>query len=174
MPAAERRRLIIEAAIAEFSRHGLVGASTKRIAAEADISDPYLYRLFATKKALFLACADHVFDNVNSAFRRAADEAPPGQSGAAMWAAFGPTLEESDELYFSLQFIAAWAEPDVRQAAQRLFQDHHQLLRELSGESGESIWRRSADGLMLTVLTAIGLVATPSNQPFTLPIPDAD
>ena len=170
MPASERRQLVIEAAIAEFSRYGLNGASTKRIAAEVGVSEPYLYRLFATKKSLFLVCADHVFDNLNDTFRRTAASATTDIAGPAMWAAFGPTLEESDELYFVLQFIAAWKDPDVQQAAQRLFHHHHQLLQELSGESPESIWRRSADGFMLTVLSAIGLSASPSTQPFALPI----
>ena len=55
MPAAERRELVLEAAMAEFAVHGLAGTSTEEVARRAGISQPYLFRLFPTKKALFLA-----------------------------------------------------------------------------------------------------------------------
>jgi len=55
MPAAERREMVLEAAMAEFAVHGLAGTSTEDVARRAGISQPYLFRLFPTKKALFLA-----------------------------------------------------------------------------------------------------------------------
>ena len=50
-----RREAVLEAAAAEFSRKGLHGASTDAIAKAAGISQPYLFRLFGTKKELYLA-----------------------------------------------------------------------------------------------------------------------
>jgi AcrR family transcriptional regulator len=52
MPAAERREMVLEAAVAEFAVHGLAGTSTEDVARRAGISQPYLFRLFPTKKAL--------------------------------------------------------------------------------------------------------------------------
>ena len=43
--------------VLEFARKGLHGASTEDIARMAGISQPYLFRLFGTKKALYLATA---------------------------------------------------------------------------------------------------------------------
>ena len=55
MSAEERRELVLEAAIAEFAARGLAGTSTEDVARSAGISQPYLFRLFPTKKALFLS-----------------------------------------------------------------------------------------------------------------------
>ena len=41
-----------------FAEGGYHGTSTEAIAREAGISQPYLFRLFRTKKELFLACSD--------------------------------------------------------------------------------------------------------------------
>ena len=57
MTADQRREMLVEAAVAEFGHSGLHGTSTEVIAARAGISHPYLFRLFGTKKNLFLACA---------------------------------------------------------------------------------------------------------------------
>src|SRR6201984_1320402 len=61
MPAAERREMVLEAAVAEFAARGLAGTSTEDVARPAGISQPYLFRLFPTKKALFLAPVDRCF-----------------------------------------------------------------------------------------------------------------
>ena len=53
--AEVRREAVLEAAAAEFSRKGLHGASTDAIAKAAGISQPYLFRLFGTKKELYFA-----------------------------------------------------------------------------------------------------------------------
>ena len=49
-----RRASILRAAIVEFARSGYAGTSTEAIAARAGISQPYLFRLFGTKKDLLL------------------------------------------------------------------------------------------------------------------------
>ena len=52
--AEERRVDVLDAALIEFATYGLHGASTVNIAERAGISQPYVLRLFGTKKALFL------------------------------------------------------------------------------------------------------------------------
>ena len=53
--AEERREAVLDAALVEFAEHGLHGGSTEAIAAKAGISQPYVFRLFGTKKELFTA-----------------------------------------------------------------------------------------------------------------------
>ena len=56
--AEERREEIVSAAFEHFAQSGYNGASTDAIARDAGISQPYLFRLFRTKRELFLACVD--------------------------------------------------------------------------------------------------------------------
>src|SRR4030088_2980661 len=72
--AEERRAEVLKAAVAEFALHGLHGTSTEMSARRIGISQPYIFRLFPTKKELFLAAIDQCFDRVEAAFRGAADE----------------------------------------------------------------------------------------------------
>src|SRR5580693_8538934 len=74
MPAAERRELVLDAAVAEFAVHGLAGASTEDVARQAGISQPYLFRLFPTKKALFLELVDRCFRRIRDTFTAAAGD----------------------------------------------------------------------------------------------------
>ena len=64
MSAAERREMVLEAAVAEFAAGGMAGTSTEDVARRAGISQPYLFRLFPTKKALFLALVERCFRRV--------------------------------------------------------------------------------------------------------------
>src|SRR4029079_10010856 len=52
--ADERREEILAAALEEFGEHGLHGTSTDAVARRAGVSQPYLFRLFGTKKELYV------------------------------------------------------------------------------------------------------------------------
>lgn len=54
LPAKERRRLILLAAIRVFARSGFHGSTTKEIAAEAGVAEALLYRYFDSKQTLFI------------------------------------------------------------------------------------------------------------------------
>ncbi|WP_224386398.1 TetR/AcrR family transcriptional regulator [Pseudonocardia sp. ICBG1293] len=56
----ERRRAVVAAAIDCFARKGFYGTTTDEIAEAVGISQPYLYRLYSKKQALFAAAVDHV------------------------------------------------------------------------------------------------------------------
>jgi AcrR family transcriptional regulator len=58
LPAAERRQAILEAASRMFSSGSYAGTTTAEIAREAGVSEPILYRHFASKSDLWCACLD--------------------------------------------------------------------------------------------------------------------
>src|SRR5581483_846427 len=61
MAAADRRRHLIETAILVFSEGSYRGTTTAEIARAAGVSEPILYRHFASKRELYLAALDHVW-----------------------------------------------------------------------------------------------------------------
>src|SRR5918997_1163660 len=77
--AAERRDEIVAAAIRHFAVGGYAGTSTEAIARDAGISQPYLFRLFRTKRELFLACHHDCHRRVLETFRAAAHGVPQEQ-----------------------------------------------------------------------------------------------
>src|SRR3954469_7030299 len=86
--ADERREDILAVAMRHFAEGGYHGTSTDGIAREAGISQPYLFRLFRTKKELFLACTDRANGKVQDVFRRAAADAPAGEALESMGHAY--------------------------------------------------------------------------------------
>src|SRR6478736_2456644 len=92
--AAERRDAILDAALIEFAERGLHGTSTERIAKRAGISQPYVFRLFGTKKELFVATVERCMEQTLAMFRTAAG----GKSGEAaldaIAAAYRDVLED--------------------------------------------------------------------------------
>jgi AcrR family transcriptional regulator len=86
-----RRDEVLDAALEEFAEMGLHGASTEDIARRAGISQPYVFRLFATKKQLFIAVAARCFRETLEMFQRAAE----GKRGREALDAIGETYAES-------------------------------------------------------------------------------
>ena len=67
LPAAERRQAIVEAAQRVFAGGSYSGATTAEIAREAGISEPILYRHFASKRELYFACLEQAWGSLRSA-----------------------------------------------------------------------------------------------------------
>ena len=71
LPAAERRLALIETAIRVFSDGSNRGTTTAEIARAAGVSEPILYRHFASKRDLYLAALDHVWGRARVQWERA-------------------------------------------------------------------------------------------------------
>lgn len=67
MTGEQRREQVLSVAEAEFADAGLRGASTEAIAHRAGITQAYVFRIFGTKKQLFLACVDSAFERMRLA-----------------------------------------------------------------------------------------------------------
>ena len=67
--AEATRRRILEAARAEFARHGLGGARIERIAEAARTNKRMLYYYFGNKEGLFLAALEATYDDIRAAER---------------------------------------------------------------------------------------------------------
>ena len=66
LPAEERREAIVRAALRVFTATSYAGATTAEIAREAGVTEPVLYRHFASKRDLWLACLDVAWDETRA------------------------------------------------------------------------------------------------------------
>ncbi len=74
LPADERRRTIVQAALRVFSSGSYAGSTTAEIAREAGVSEPVLYRHFPSKRDLWAACLDAAWEEFRVAFDRSSEE----------------------------------------------------------------------------------------------------
>jgi AcrR family transcriptional regulator len=153
--ASERRRDVLDAALHEFSQKGLHGGSTMAIAAEAGISQPNLFRLFATKKDLFIAVLDRVFATIErEMIQRGAASPDPLPTMESAW----ERLMADDHLMaMYLQGFAACHEPDIRAAMQDATRSIFERVERLPGLDAAQAHRFFAEGLIFMAAAAMKL-----------------
>lgn len=157
--APERRVAIVESAVEEFARHGYSGASVEAIARGVGISQPYIFRLFGTKKELFLAVTDHVYDTLIQRFVQAADAASGRGVPAlqAMAEAYDLRLRHRNELLLLLQSFAASGDTEI-QAHTRA--NYRRVIAEVARRTGvghAELQAFFANGMLLTISAALDL-----------------
>lgn len=162
MRAEERREAVLRAAVHAFAVGGLDGTSTDTIARRAGISQPYLFRLFPTKKALFLASVERCFDRVAEAFTAAADGLAGQEALDAMGAAYRGVLGDRDLLMHQMQAYAACHDDDVRAATRAGFGRLWGIAGAASGADEDALRQFFAFGMLMNVVTAMELESADS------------
>jgi AcrR family transcriptional regulator len=139
LSAPERRLAIVEAALRVFSEGSYSGATTAQIARQAGVSEPILYRHFAAKRELYVACLDEAWSRVRTRI-----EAEIEQRGVSEgWRAVGPaTLREMKVVVPSL-WMQAITESGEDDEIRRYVRGH---IREVHGFFAEIIRRVQAEG----------------------------
>jgi AcrR family transcriptional regulator len=166
--AEERREEVLRAAIQEFAQFGLHGASTERIARRVGISQPYIFRLFGTKKELFMAAVDVCHERIIRSFTdaEAAARAERRDVLEAMGQAFGQLLGYRDELLVLLHGFAASHDPEVRTVARERFGVIYRYAAEASGADEETLRGFFSHGMLLMVAAALDLPALCDTEPW--------
>ncbi len=157
MSADERRDQVVRAAVTEFSVRGLEGTSTSDIAKRVGVSQPYLFRLFPTKRDLFIAALEDSARQVQEVFTKAAD----GKYGHAALAAMGQAyqdllLADRDLLNLQLQQFAACHDPEVQKAVRGVMRRLWQHAENISGAPVEARVEFFARGMLCNTIAAMG------------------
>jgi len=155
--AAERRAEIIEIAIEHFALHGYNGTSTDTVAREAGISQPYLFRLFGTKRELFLACHEVMHGRITESFAEAARDLPPEARMAAMGKAYMGLLADRTSLLFQMQSYAASGDPEIQARVRERYADLVRQVSDLTGAGPAELWNFFSDGMLLNVIASLKL-----------------
>ncbi|MEV5309607.1 TetR/AcrR family transcriptional regulator [Streptomyces sp. NPDC052610] len=163
MSAEERRESVVRAAITEFARNGYHGTSTEAIAKRVGVSQPYLFRLFPGKKAIFLAAAERCLEDMRRLFQEAAGDLRGEDALHAMAEAYTRLIAvEPERLQMQLQtyvtVAAAEAAGDhefgemVRRGWMELWETVHLPL----GADVEETTTFLAYGMLVNTLAAMG------------------
>ena len=151
-----RREEILDAALLEFAEGGLHGASTEDIARRAGISQPYVFRLFGTKKELFRAVVTRCFRDTLEMFQRAAEGLRGPEALDAIGNAYVAQLQaEPIRLRIQMQAYAACHDPEIREVVRAGFGDLVAYADRVSGQPAEEISRFFAMGMLLNVFASM-------------------
>ncbi|HEX3266730.1 MAG TPA: TetR/AcrR family transcriptional regulator [Gaiellaceae bacterium] len=156
--ADERREDILAVALVEFGEHGLHGTSTDTIAQLAGVSQPYLFRLFGTKKELYLESVRRCLRQTLEVFQ----EAAAGKSGEdaldAIGKAYGQLLRDRTRLQAQMQAYADCGDEDVREVVRDGYGKLVEFVERVSGAEPERIRDFFAFGMLLNVFASMDLL----------------
>ncbi|MFI0898659.1 TetR/AcrR family transcriptional regulator [Streptomyces sp. NPDC020983] len=150
MSAEERRESVVRAAMSEFAHGGYHGTSTEAIARRVGVSQPYLFRLFPNKQAIFLAASRHCIETTIKVFADAAVGVPVERRLDEMGKAYQAMIHADPErLLMQMQTYVAVAAAEA--AGDRAF-----------GEEVRAVWMQLWD----TVRIALGTDVDETTQFF--------
>jgi AcrR family transcriptional regulator len=157
--AEERRESVLDAAYVEFAEHGLDGASTEIIASKAGISQPYVFRLFGTKKELFIAVVARCFRETLETFQQAAEGKRGGEALDAMGKEYVERLlKDRIRLRSQMQAYAACGDPEIEAVVRDGYSDLVSYVEHVAGDlPPEEVSRFFASGMLLNVIASMGL-----------------
>src|SRR3954463_12292512 len=154
-----RREEILDAALEVFADQGLHAASTEEIARRAGISQPYVFRLFGTKKELYIAVVARCFRQTLEMFQRAAEGKRGEEALKAIGTAYGELLSSNRSyLKAQMQAYAACDDAEICEVVRNGFGDLVTYVERVTGLPPEAVSTFFAKGMLLNVIASMGLV----------------
>ncbi|MFE6767179.1 TetR/AcrR family transcriptional regulator [Streptomyces sp. NPDC057689] len=166
MSAQERREVVVRAAVVEFARGGYRGTSTETIARRSGVSQPYLFRLFPGKQALFLAAATRCLAQITERLVGAAEGLSGEDAQRAMANAYTRIIvKEPENLLMQMQVYAAAAAAEAdgdhafAEAVRAHWQELWDAVHATTGADTASTTTFVARGMLVNALVSLGFPA---------------
>ena len=171
MTSDARRHEILRCALRAFSRANYMRVTIADLAREAGISEPALYKHFASKKDLFLTLVSYIGDRMIETWREIAAEASsPADALRAIGARhFVKALRNKDYTVVMFQAISEVADEDVRRTLRDVYRRYVDFIEALLADSKRRglapahldariiAWNIVALGFSLNLVAAIDL-----------------
>jgi AcrR family transcriptional regulator len=162
----ERRAAVVETACRVFAKSSYRGSTTALIARETGVTEPVLYRHFASKRELYLACLDSVWQEVRALWEKAIDR----EQDSANWLkAIGKAYLEartSARIVLVDLWIQALTEaaddPEIRRALREQVREVHEFVAALirrAQDEGGIVGDRDPDA-EAWIFISLGLLST--------------
>jgi AcrR family transcriptional regulator len=165
MAMEERREIVLRESIPVFARYGYDGATTAEIAKRAGVTQPYIFKLFESKKALFIEACERNMRTTEQQMRDSAGGKTGHDAMEAMGMAYVDRMEnDRDSLLLQMQQYAACHDEDVQSTVRRCMQSIWNMMVEVSGAPFEEVALVIAKGMMCNVLAAAGRAGTSDPQ----------
>ena len=166
LPAKERRTAVVETACRIFAKSSYRGSTTAQIARETGVTEPVLYRHFASKRELYLACLAAAWDQLRLLW----DKALEREEDPAMWVAtLGQTYLQgraADRIILIDLWIQALTEAaddlEIRRGLREQVREVHSFVADVirrAQEAGGIVPDRDADA-EAWIFISLGLLST--------------
>ncbi len=172
LPAAARRRQLLDVALGEFAEQGYSGVSMDQVAEAAGVTKPVLYQHFTSKRALYLELVADVADRLEGAVVKAtADAASPREQVEAGFRVYFRFVTEHRDAFRLLFTADSRRDRDLTEAVLRVEETFARTVAVLIEVDG-----LSDDDRLLLARGIVGIAEVTSRHSLdgpTQPDPDA-
>jgi len=174
LPAAERRQALVDTALRVFAEGSYRGTTTAEIAQAAGVSEPILYRHFASKRELYLACIDEAWRRLRTLWEQAIASEPDPHNWIPIIAKSYVCLRDTNQIVVSDLWMQAVVEAgddeEVRKFLKRHMREVHAYIADVMRKTQEAgvvnpnrnaeaeAWISLAGGLLGTIGRRVGLL----------------
>lgn len=165
LPAEERKKAVLDCACGIFSTGSYRGTTTAEIARQAGVTEPVLYRHFASKRDLYLAVLTESWGRLQKLWEAAvAAESDPrlwvGAMGQAYFEAKDPKVRCADLWVQAL--TEASDDPEIRKYLRKHMREVHAYVADLIRRSQEAggVLKDRDPSAEAWIFLAIGLLGT--------------
>jgi AcrR family transcriptional regulator len=169
LSAEERRADVLETACQVFAKGSYRGATTAEIARGAGVTEPILYRHFASKRDLYLACLDQTWADTREMWEAAvAEESDPARWVAHMGRSYLTAKDKRGHI--ALLWVQAMTEasddPEIRRFVRRQMREVHAFVAEVirRAQAERGIFPDRDPDAEAWIFIAIGLLGTVSKR----------
>jgi TetR/AcrR family transcriptional regulator len=174
LPAAERRQALVDTALRVFSEGSYRGTTTAEIAREARVSEPILYRHFASKRDLYLACIEEAWLKLRTHWEEAIAAEPDPENWIGIMAKSYVCLRDAKLVTVADLWMQAVVEAgddaEVRKFLKRHMREVHAYMADVirrvqaagvvdpDRDPAAEAWISLAGGLLGTIGRRVGLL----------------
>lgn len=167
--ADQRRVQAVDTGLAAFADHGLTTAAIHQVARTIGVSQPYVFRLFGSKQAFFLACIDELEARLVRNFSHVAETAADpvaDETLEVMGAAFRSLVSDGVAGGFWLQACAvARADEMVAARCRALISNVLRATQDRTGVGTDDLATFLGRGALVAMLQALGVDLREGSRP---------
>lgn len=165
LPAEERKAAVLDCACGIFSTGSYRGTTTAEIARVAGVTEPVLYRHFASKRALYLAVLEESWQRLRALWDAAVEREPDprfwvGAMGQAYFAAKDPKVMCADLWMQAL--TEASDDAEIRKFLRKQMREVHGYVSDVirSSQAAGGVFPERDPSAEAWIFIAIGLLGT--------------
>jgi len=169
LPAEQRKAAVLECACGIFSTGSYRGTTTAEIARRAGVTEPVLYRHFASKRDLYLAVLEESWRRLHALWEQAvADEPDPGARVGAIGRAY--FAETDPKVLCAELWIQALTEAsddaEIRRFLRKQMREVHDYVTDVIGQAQAEggIFEDRDPSAEAWIFISIGLLGTVSRR----------
>ena len=162
----ERKAAVVETACRVFAKSSYHGSTTAQIARETGVTEPVLYRHFASKRELYIACLDSVWQQVRALWEKAVEREPDPANwlkaiGKAYLEARASARIVLVDLWIQALTVAA-DDPEIRRALREQVREVHEFVAALirRAQDNGGVMPDRDDDAEAWIFISLGLLST--------------